>query len=390
MASTRPTIHIPHAELTKIDGQPKPHSIQLLEQELYDLFGSVHSYRGGGNHGHLGAITSPAEYLTLSGQALPWIPPTNPVPFATAGLTQAAIAQQQMQQAADRDDWLIYTELMQLASQLIRRAIDDTYLAALKQGRMGYANVKPLDFLDHLRDEYGKASGADLEKNREAISEAWNPEQPLLKLWNKIDNCRDIATTAGEPITDTATMALALRALRAAGVYGNAITLWETQDPTNKTWPNFRKHFNSHDKARLRALETSRLAGYHQANLVYTSAGLPVDIQHIINVTTQAANASTPTNDENTPPHCHKCNNATTDNSKPKPTPTGSTSVYYCWSHGLTLSTANHTSASCKTPAENHIKTATLANQQGGSKSIHLLQPSRLRNPNRRRGQPAE
>ena len=67
--TTSPTLTFPHAELTKIIGEPTNTSIKLLKKEIYANASAIPSTRGGGGHGHLGLVMPAASYLALAGQA---------------------------------------------------------------------------------------------------------------------------------------------------------------------------------------------------------------------------------------------------------------------------------------------------------------------------------
>ena len=103
--------------------------------------------------------------------------------------------------------------------------MDETYLVALKEDFIRFANRLPLQLLNHLVTEYGTASSLDLLKNQAKMSEPWNPDLLFTDFWAKIRRIRNLATTAGKPILDGTTIELACKALLGAGVYGHSITL---------------------------------------------------------------------------------------------------------------------------------------------------------------------
>ena len=88
------------------------------------------------------------------------------------------------------------------------------------------------------------------------------------KLWKRILTIRQVVNTAGDPISETATMALTLQALKKAGVYSHAITTWKDKPTADQNWANFQTHFSRQDKIRRDDL-TAEAAGFHGANQVY-------------------------------------------------------------------------------------------------------------------------
>jgi hypothetical protein len=57
-------------------------------------------------------------------------------------------------------------------------------------------------------------------------------------------------------------MVLTITALRKAGIYDHAITIWEDKDTADHTWANFQLHFTKQEKLRVKQL-TAAAAGYH-------------------------------------------------------------------------------------------------------------------------------
>ena len=84
--------HFETPELKKIHGEPTYESLELLIKQLKANARSVHSNLGGGQHGHLGLVISPATYNHIS--AVPFMKPLFPgaqvliPPGATQHLTR--------------------------------------------------------------------------------------------------------------------------------------------------------------------------------------------------------------------------------------------------------------------------------------------------------------
>ena len=82
--------NFPIKNMTKIIGRPNYESITILRNELVDNAISVPCTLGGGAHGYIGLVNTPARYLIIAGLnntliapnypgALPVIPVTVPV-----------------------------------------------------------------------------------------------------------------------------------------------------------------------------------------------------------------------------------------------------------------------------------------------------------------------
>ena len=62
--------------LTKIHGEPNYESLKTIKNELSSNATSVTSDLGGGAHGHLGLLLTPAEYAVVS--PVPYVRPGHP------------------------------------------------------------------------------------------------------------------------------------------------------------------------------------------------------------------------------------------------------------------------------------------------------------------------
>ena len=89
--SSTPDLIVPHPELTVLEpgNAPDAFYVRSIQAELYANAQAVPTSLGGGDHGHLGLITSPADYLRLSAQPTPFNVPAAPVAPGLAGNVNA-------------------------------------------------------------------------------------------------------------------------------------------------------------------------------------------------------------------------------------------------------------------------------------------------------------
>ena len=76
--------------LTKIQGEPTADSLIVLRRELKANASSVYSNIGGGTHGHLFLVITPAQFNLLSNAA--FVIPLHPGPLTIPISTNAAIS----------------------------------------------------------------------------------------------------------------------------------------------------------------------------------------------------------------------------------------------------------------------------------------------------------
>jgi hypothetical protein len=67
--------------------------------------------------------------------------------------------------------------------------------------------------LQHLQDNYSVLGPKALESNCTALSDPWNPDEPLENVWKQIFEVQRIATSGGAPITDISTILLSVAAI---------------------------------------------------------------------------------------------------------------------------------------------------------------------------------
>jgi hypothetical protein len=174
-------------------------------------------------------------------------------------------------------------------------------------------------------------------------------DEPFENLWKRIRRLQQIATAGAEAISDDATMELTITALRKAGVYDHAITMWEDKDTADHTWANFQLYFTKQEKLRVKKL-TAAAAGYHGANQAVILPAIVI-----------------PPNEPSAPP----LRQAAAEQAS-GPHHCAGDAVYYCWSHGL-VKNPEHTSQSCNNTSTGHQADATLMNRKGGLSASNVI-----------------
>ena len=141
---------------------------------------------------------------------------------------------------------------------------------------------------------YGTLTASDLERNRDKLTKAWNPDNPIKNLWKNIKIIQAIATQGTEPIADGTTIQLTLLALGKTGVHSHAIETWFNKDKADHTGTNFQVHFNKHEKTWLNKM-MAQADGFHGAqNATHTPDAQAIAAQAL---TTAAQQAGKPKDD---------------------------------------------------------------------------------------------
>ena len=235
-------------------------------------------------------------------------------------------------------------------------AVNSSFLSALEDPDFGFGDVTPLAMLLHLRNEYGTMTPEELERNRSALSEPWNFDDPIEDLWSKIANIQRVATLGQVPIPDITIITLTLAMIEKTGLLATTTEKFRLRPTTDWTVALFKTEFQLGNRERVRRL-TAGDAGFHGAhNATVTTPSPPA-------VPALAAATVTPT----PTPARHVVN---VEGGK----------MYYCWTHGLSPM-RNHTSLTCLRKAEGHKDDATAFKMKGGNNTISSGRPRQLAAP---------
>ena len=141
--------------VTKITGKPNYESLKNLKDELKANAASLPTTLGGGTHGYLGLILSPAAYATIA--ATQFIEPIYPgqhpnVPAGTSAANTSTIVRRHTE---DLRQWREFKNVNTALKNQLLSALDDIYIRALKDRHVGYMNQSIRAILQHLFDNYG-------------------------------------------------------------------------------------------------------------------------------------------------------------------------------------------------------------------------------------------
>ena len=144
-----------YPELTTIPCQPSYELLTKLKDELKSNAASVPSDLGGGGHGHLGRVLTPAEYALVS--PVPYVTPGHPGPLVIPAGTPNYLRQEMRD--THKEEIRVYRESDNVDKTLKKQmttAIPDLYLKRFKN-RLTNTITQPIpDILQHLFTTYGR------------------------------------------------------------------------------------------------------------------------------------------------------------------------------------------------------------------------------------------
>ena len=233
-----------HPVLTKIRGEPTYETLHLLKNELKANASSVPTTLGGGNHGYLGMILTPAEYHHIP-PSDPFTRPPNPGVLVPNPAGTAA-------QIASAEDTHPLTKKLYLETLLLKRtiiqqtikAVDTKYLAALCNPVTRQIRPLVLTILDFLYDNYGRITPQQLDNKTTTVkSLTYDPDQSINLIFKSINDLVEYSREAKTELTQSQTINLALVILHRQRIFKDDIRTWKRNNLAYKIWGNFKHDF---------------------------------------------------------------------------------------------------------------------------------------------------
>ena len=382
-------------------------------KEVKDLYktikrnaASVRSALGGGNHGLLALTLTPAEYNAILGTQ-PFVRPLAPTaPRYPPGMDAAEALRRQ--HAHDRAVAKFH-EVNDVETLLLQQILDSVgtqYLDQFTSEYTGQLTGNIAAIFAFIFDNYAKASQEDIDEQLNLVRGlTYDLRDPLVTLYQPIDDLQKIAEAADNPFTDTQLIKFALHILQPTGDFEDTIIDWNTRPFATRTWLLFKPIFDARRNALAKARgKTMQGAGLQQAN--FLAQALQENMVHMESTIMDRLNAleAPPVHEnpeqENIPPQESAGN--TTDvsadillalknltanykkleskfatlsdnnrgalrditNSGDRRERRPRTVINkYCWTHGG----CSHKSTDCKNPGTGHKRDATFASKKGGS-----------------------
>jgi hypothetical protein len=293
MASTPDEIiaGFPHSFLPKVTGEPTFEDLKVIQRLLNTNTMSVASYEGGGRHGRLGIIMTNEEYFAIAVDVFPV--PANPGPSAAvvAGMTAAVITETTRLHREATQVYHTYHNVDQAIKKLIIESFDDTYLNALSDEIVGYANCTSLQLLTHLLTQYAIISPTELTQNYERLNTPYDPNLPIESLFQQIQDARAFAVAGGQPYGVAMIVNVAYTLVFNKGLFPDACCAWKSRAIAEKTWAQFKIDFaTAHREFRL-TNHTAQQYGFHSANMMIEQ-GRDDSMQETVDAIAQLATAT--------------------------------------------------------------------------------------------------
>ena len=279
-------------EATKLTGEPTFETLTNLQDQLKINAQAIPSILGGGNHGHLGLVVSPAEYQMIT--LTPFVRPTNPGAFVlTPQMQNYAVDQIEFLRQQHNERLALYNQVEQVESalkQFITDSIPQEYLLALRHTVTKKLTGTIPNIMRQLFNTYGNITAQSfMEKQNILNNHVYDTSKPIDTIFNLAKDYQDYAAAFGNPQPQGTIITTCYNILRKTGRFTSSLQKWNEKAEQDKTWETFKTHFRQAAKhLREFAPTTMAEAGYSQQMANAIAEGLANRMQEPTPNTEQA------------------------------------------------------------------------------------------------------
>ena len=421
---------VEHQEFPAISGKPTFAQIREMQRMTETNAGCIDcNLPGVGAYNYLHLTRSDADWTTLTSLA-PVIPPVRPPDPTYGNSTAAQIATINQAYNRNKKQHDEYQALKQLLLHQITKALDKKWVKPLRNRHTNRLDRTIPEVYEFLYTRYGRIQSSVVrEKEDELLAIPVDLQEPLILLFDDIEDFVVLCRAAKVPKTTEQIIDLTLTILKNCGVFSQALQTWRRRPTVDQTWANLKDHFDDEHQALLDTTDlTMGATSFQQANelveAIQNDVKAQMDtfqhtIQHALQLSTNTTEEEE--NQENIPPPVNgstytprsselknqmqsmfaafdsfskemktelgqlkkKTKQTTRNPRKRKETDTSDVSTTGKkdgeWfiegrkrrrvidAYCWSHGACTHSSMECELPQEGHKKTATFANKQGGS-----------------------
>ena len=251
------TTHFEYNVLDKIHGQPTIDTVSRILRQVKRNAQKVQTALGGGQLGYLALCISAEVYNNLPNSAL-FIRPVRPDPFqlegeggictrnAIAALLPAEIAEQKASYDLSVRQYNECQAVEQALRTQIVEAVPDEYLDPLRNPDTDMIHDSIPDIINYLTTNFCRMTEEELNMREDEVKNfAFDPEQPVEIVFNKIKAFQDVCTMTRHDKTDRQLVGLAYLIFNKTRAYTDALKVWNAKPEDIKTYMNMKIHMRA-------------------------------------------------------------------------------------------------------------------------------------------------
>ena len=237
-----------HPTLTNFLGDPTYTSLVKLERECKANAKFVCSNLGRGSQWHLGLVSTATAYACIA-PGTPFVWPSLPTLPTTEGTAAVINADRQ----AYNDQMIAFNNcniIEQTIFQQINHALDNNVLADVIDDSTGLLVGTIPDIISRLYDTYGTVMPQSLTTAKSKLeTTTYDHSQPIANLFTAINKYTNMVETNGSTETPVQMINIYLIALISSSIFSNDVRIQQALPDTHKSWPTFKKHFCTAQRA---------------------------------------------------------------------------------------------------------------------------------------------
>ena len=258
--------------LTRCHGRrPTAWDIEQLEEDVAQIATEVKTslFQGGQDHGCLAAVISEEEYrLEIMDNTFTYVEPLGQAlpaynPNITGEEDDYQIKALEAEHKVYRTDRLRYEGLTEHIKDELLKSVDETWLAALKRPRGGYANIPIKRLFEHLRNNAAKLSTKDKKMMAKELEKEWDQTQDITTYFRYIEDTASKLDRWDIDCTESDMVTAAVDQMIDSGIFERTfLRNWEKKTEAEKTWEHCQEYFGE-EYVSIKTFDTS--AGQYES-----------------------------------------------------------------------------------------------------------------------------
>ena len=247
--------------------------LKKLKDEVKADASAIFSELGGGQNGHLGLVSNATEYANVN--AIPYTRHNQPTrPSITSAMLPHTVQKKLDEYKENKENFKEMTNLEKALLKLISQAVPEMFL---KPYRNQYSNgiTTPIpDIFDDLMAIYGVVPEEELVQAESALrARVFDIAQPLVIIYNEMDDLQQLATAAGLEYTEAQFINLGIRLIKNMNDFDKGLTEW-FEKTTGKNYIAFKTHFTKAQNNLRRVRGPTMQSGILRQQANFISSGI--------------------------------------------------------------------------------------------------------------------
>ena len=150
-----------------------------------------------------------------------------------------------------------------ILKQQLLGSLEEMYFNGKRQAYINYVNHKLALLIQHLYDDHGTISPMDIEESEQKMNQEWSLLDPMVDLFEKIEERVEFAEAANNPIPGGKVVNITYLLILKTGGMEKSCEQWEDMQVGMKTWQAFKEHLaQAYRRYQIRKKATTAAHGY--------------------------------------------------------------------------------------------------------------------------------